>query len=669
MVVQVRAHGAVTTRDAVAAVDIDSAGPIIDIVQYELADVSRVDEATGDRLVDLEVDLARPLDDGDEPQFDRVDQLDLFEPGVYPVTIQIRRDQRVIARHTTFIEVLDDTEFGRSPLRFALVANVPDPGPTPTERDLDDAREQIERIVDLANSTSAPVTAAIPPTVIAALEGVDADLIDRLRAALVDTDGLITQPDFALDPSSAAAAGLDEELAHRFVEGEALLTSTFPTVPVSRSAWPVTGVISPGGAGAVRDLGVPMLIVTDERYLTYEGNIGGFVDTTLLSNAALDDGSQIRMAIADPVGSWLDPDVDTSFSAVERAVRIMATANALRHELSPDLRTMILTSPGLRTPDAATTAAMEHFVNEHPKNTFDSIQRVPNSTNALFIDQEPHVVGLPDQIPLSLESRVREADAMRLQIADVATMLPDDDDRPPQWDDELQLAMSTGLSLAEAETVFADVESGIDDLRTSVGEPETFPITIGSREADIPVRIANDSSTPLEVVIRLTGEKLSVPGGDQSTVLDPNGVTETAVPVIARSNGVFPVTIEVVTPAGNPLGEPVEFTARVNNLTGLGRVVTVGAALVLISWWFSYYRRKRRNRVDLAAGRHPSNPRPEPPTLDEVVHATEPSNRAAATTRLRPDLTADDEQRDDRHARSDDEGVSSPHGATNRTSE
>jgi Family of unknown function (DUF6049) len=509
------------------------------------------------------------------------------------------------------------------------------------------------------------VTAAIPPTVITVLEDVDPDLIERLRAALVDTDGLITQPDFALDPSSAASAGLDDELAHRFVEGEAVLTSTFPTVPVSRSAWPVTGVISPSGAAAVRDLGVPMLIVTDRRYLTYEGNIGGFVDTTLLSNAALDDGSQIRMAIADPVGSWLDPDVDTSFSAVERAVRVMATANALRHGLSPDLRTMILTSPGLRTPDAATTAAMERFVNEHPKNTFDSIQRVPNSTNALFIDQQPHVVGLPDQIPISLDSRVRAADAMRLQIADVATMLPDGDTRPAQWDDQLQLAMSTGLSFAEAETMFGDVESGIDELRAAVGEPETFPITIGSREADIPVRIANDSSTPLEVVIRLTAEKLSVPGGDQTTVLDPNGVTETAVPVIARSNGVFPVTIEVVTPAGNPLGAPVEFTARVNNLTGLGRVVTVGAALVLISWWFSYYRRKRRNQVDLSAGRHPSNPRTERPTLDEVVQATESGTGAIATTRPSP---VDDADRDDTTT-ADDHGVASPHGATNRTSE
>jgi hypothetical protein len=250
--------------------------------------------------------------------------------------------------------------------------------------------------------------------------------------------------------------------------------------------------------------------------------------------------------------------------------------------------------------------------------------------------------------------------------------------------------MSTGLSLSEAEAVFDDVETGIDDLRAAVGQPETFPITIGSREADIPVRIDNASSTPLTVVIRLSAEKLAVPGGDQTTVLAPNVITETAVPVIARSNGVFPVTIEVVTPAGNPLGEPVQFTARVNNLTGLGRVVTVGAALVLISWWFSYYRRKRRRQVDLAAGRHPANTQPATPSIDEVVQATERTDGAPIRTRTRPGV--DDARSDDGHpapavptdnrpestdpvhapestATESDDAVASPHGVTNRRSE
>ncbi len=82
------------------------------------------------------------------------------------------------------------------------------------------------------------------------------------------------------------------------------------------------------------------------------------------------------------------------------------------------------------------------------------------------------------------------------------------------------------------------------------------------------------------------------------------------IPVEARSNGVFPVVVEILTPAGNAITEPVELTARVSTLTGLGRVFTVGAILVLATWWFSYFRRRRAQRraegIALATGRHPA---------------------------------------------------------------
>jgi hypothetical protein len=65
-----------------------------------------------------------------------------------------------------------------------------------------------------------------------------------------------------------------------------------------------------------------------------------------------------------------------------------------------------------------------------------------------------------------------------------------------------------------------------------------------------------------------------------------------------------------LTPAGNQLTAPIEFTARVSTLTGLGRVFTVGALLVLATWWFSYFRRRRISTrsagIDGAARRHPT---------------------------------------------------------------
>ena len=93
-------------------------------------------------------------------------------------------------------------------------------------------------------------------------------------------------------------------------------------------------------------------------------------------------------------------------------------------------------------------------------------------------------------------------------------------------------------------------------------------------------------------------------------VLAPNQINNVDIPVEARSNGVFPVQVEIRTPAGNPLTAPIELTARVSTLTGLGRLFTVGAVLVLATWWFTYFRRRQAQRrgegIDVDTTRHPA---------------------------------------------------------------
>jgi len=66
------------------------------------------------------------------------------------------------------------------------------------------------------------------------------------------------------------------------------------------------------------------------------------------------------------------------------------------------------------------------------------------------------------------------------------------------------------------------------------------------------------------------------------------------VEIVARSNGVSPMSVLIRTPFGGQITDPVVLTARVNNLTGLGRVVTVGLLIVLATWWLTYFKRRRR---------------------------------------------------------------------------
>jgi len=88
------------------------------------------------------------------------------------------------------------------------------------------------------------------------------------------------------------------------------------------------------------------------------------------------------------------------------------------------------------------------------------------------------------------------------------------------------------------------------------------------------------------------------------------------VAVKARSNGTFPLTVEVLTPSGDTAVAPMtELTVQATTLSGFGVALTVGALLVLATWWVRHIRRGRRQRgVETGARHHPSTG-PPPATL------------------------------------------------------
>ncbi|MEJ7801242.1 MAG: hypothetical protein WKF60_12015, partial [Ilumatobacter sp.] len=215
-------------------------------------------------------------------------------------------------------------------------------------------------------------------------------------------------------------------------------------------------------------------------------------------------------------------------------------------------------------------------------------------------------------------ARFRRIQETRLQAADVASMLPDIDDRPTTWNRTMRTALSTGLTADEAIQMIDSIDVDLKRIRDQIEPPDPFPFTIGGTSTEIPLRIGNNGPTPLRILVHAESDKLQFPDGDVEFVLAPDQINSVDIEVVARSNGVFPVEVELLTPAGNALAEPVVLTARVSTLTGLGRVVTVGALLVLATWWFTYFRRRRSVRraagVEAALDRHPATPNGPGPT-------------------------------------------------------
>jgi hypothetical protein len=602
MRVQVRAHRRLETRRAFDLALEGDAGPVIDLVEFDLADVAEYDDATGEQRLSIDVPIA-----ADNVEFAA---LDLLEPGVYPITVQLRRDSLLVASHTTFLELVRSGP-GRGPFTFTIVANVVDPGPDATPSELDDAFEQLADIATLAQQVSAPIAIAVPPGLLAAANDDRPELLVALNASLTSDDRALVLPEPAFDPSSAADVELGDDFLDRMDRGAEQLTDLLPSVTVSTAAWPVTDRLTSEGAGLLQANGVALLLVPFERYASWDGSLPNLTDTTLLIGAVAGDDSTVRLLVTDRATRVLEPSAGEA-TPVERAVELMAATSTSRLELGPALRSFMLSTPELEIPDPAVLHYIERFAAEHPDYAFATPEVVVQSTttNSFFVGGTEFTVGLDERPSQSIDTRALDVGATRLRMADVESMLPLDDLRPAKWADSMRTALSTSVSDAAAAERIDAVEAELAEVRAAIQQPQPFSFTLAGSESSIPFRIENRGPTPLQITVRAQAEQLTFPEDEVTAVLAPNATTDVPIPVIARSNGVFPVQVAMFTPAGNALLEPVSLTARVNSLTGLGRVVTVGAALVLASWWLSYLRRRRRSSrtaaLAAALDRHPA---------------------------------------------------------------
>jgi hypothetical protein len=276
----------------------------------------------------------------------------------------------------------------------------------------------------------------------------------------------------------------------------------------------------------------------------------------------------------------------------------------------------VLTTPDLSSPDARLLGALEQLVETTPAVRFTAASALAGVTDVLLDDGDPVTVALPDVAGPDLGPRVELLDRTAVELASAASMLPDDDPRPAEWTAQLDVLISTGYSDADVEAATAELLAEADTLKQAVSPPEPFTFTLTGRSGTIEIQITNTIDEPLDVIVALDSTKVTFPLDDQLVRLRPLDETSVFVPVEAESNGTSSITLVVSTPAGEPLDDPVTLTARVTALTGLGQVLTGGFVLVLLTWWFTHWRNRRRAALTGdGRERHPSTSKVESDAL------------------------------------------------------
>ena len=562
------------------------------------------------------------------------ERLEFENDGLHPILVQLVVGEQVVARHGTVVERRSSDVTAPPPIDLSLIAAIDDPGPTADEDTLADAVDELDGLLDVAAAVDAPITLAIPPAV-AATASADDDLRDD-AAEILENEEVLAAPATPFDVSSAAAVDRVDAFERQLGAGEDDMRELFGVIP-TRDLWLATEPLSADGARVLRTLGI--------RYLAMPADVYASTIATTATSLDPDDGDDDRDGDGDGDGDGELPQpdrfveldlpnestisvliVDEEFGAAfepDRTEEILAEqtptewalATVARWRLEQyeivglerrDRRSRLIATPGLASFDPTLLVALQDFADTTESIRFTTASDLASVTDA---QERPEGSALPETAGPSLEERLDRIEIVGADLADTASLLPDDDERPAMWARQLDSFVSTAFS---DETVGAQLDELSDEarrLRSGVVAPEPFTFTLtGREEQPINISVANTLDEPLSVLLRLSSPRLAFPDGDMEITLAADDVTVVEVPVQARSNGTSAVTVEILTPlAERPLIEPVRLTSRVNSLTGLGQLLTVGFVLILASWWLSSWRSKRRARDSVRAARaHPA---------------------------------------------------------------
>ena len=595
-----------------------SSGNLPSTVDTVIVDVSDLrDAATG------RVDVAIPIEMGVRTK----DALQMSATGLYPVSIGLQEDKSVTSQIVTFVERLPQdvtSPLPRENLQIALAGTLnssvslqPDGTTVVSDETRSIVTDTISALEALPNT---PISLSIRPELIDALNNSsdeDIALLSRLQAST----SLQLLPSTYVDvhPDELVAQQRSDVFTTQLRLGEDVLAAGLPGKSVNRDAWLQTTTLLSEGAQLLRNLGIRTAVLLADSQKTTANGISLFAEPTRLVELKLSNSDRMVAAFADihlseaitrgsrePVGG-----------AYLVAQQILAELKTARSEIIDREETMfgrglILATDSGELPSLALMTALVSTVASQPDMGFVALDDLLGTMTVSVMDGLPISFELPaaDVPKTQADTSLSEFAA---RVNGFSTMLPDGDERPKLWRRIVNVLPASDLTQSQANAYINAVDTELAAIGGSIVTPSTTTFTLGGRDSSIRLSLRNDNQTDLLVRVHLTSSKLTLPTDDQVVTLPAGTTTLVEIPVTAKSNGRFPVTLQLFTPLGDiTVGSPAKFSARVNALAGLGQLFTGIALLLLLSWWIHHLRREHQRRQfdsDDSVDRHPAGER------------------------------------------------------------
>jgi hypothetical protein len=222
----------------------------------------------------------------------------------------------------------------------------------------------------------------------------------------------------------------------------------------------------------------------------------------------------------------------------------------------------------------------------------------PVTVNQLLDEVDPSgSATIRPPAPVDLGTWPERLELARRRISSYASMATGDVEEVAALDRRLlvsgDVALTTEERVHEADVVLAH----LDTRFAAIEAPARQTITLTARDGRLPLTLRNQLDVPATVAIELDADRrVDLPDGARMVVdLEP-GTNQIEIPVHTRVPGDAPIDITVRTPDGDVTLDEVRYTVRSTAVSGIGLILSIGAAAFLLLWWARHWSRARRAR-------------------------------------------------------------------------
>ncbi len=473
----------------------------------------------------------------------------LGDPGVYPVTIEVRDEAGTIARVRTNLIHLP-TDIANIPLfPISMVLSISSA----------DGLELSEAIQLLEAHPSLPMTVLLEDGLLPQLQS-DPELTSSFVAALGDRT-VVAGIQLDLDPSALASIGQPDYYRRALSSTRERFAEV--GVDLDPSIIPMNAGVTPDGAELLTSSGIEIVIDLQ----TAAGSSGSMAS----NNGSLTVVRIDNKHTSELIDGRASP---RTTNAVQRAHRLLALL-AVRYQT--DRSPIILGGTGLRNADLQALEVVLDSLDQGGMMEAISMKEAASGSRTLpFRPQEN-----PDQNLGDIREELLNVDKL---LATYTTFRVTGGPSVEGIQVRLAEGLSRDLNPTARATAIRTISEDLAESFNVISLPEGPAITLAAQTSAIPLTITNTSSGIRRVQLRFQSDRIGVVEQNQEFLVPP-GESQIPIHVEARSLGVSSLLVTVLTPDGTRQLATTRFEIRSTAIPGLGYALSGTALLFLIVWW------------------------------------------------------------------------------------